>query len=52
MKNLILLALGAVALYQTARRYNINSLNDVKSSLSDVKKILTNDVKKLVKQFS
>lgn len=40
MKKLLLLTLGAAAVYQVAKSYNI-TLDDVKNTIGDLKKFVT-----------
>lgn len=40
MKKLVLLVVGAVLVQQAAKYFNIKSLDDLKTSLSDLKTLL------------
>jgi hypothetical protein len=40
MKKLVLLLVGAVLVQQAAKYFNIKSLDDLKSSLTDLKSLL------------
>jgi hypothetical protein len=51
MKTLLILAVGAVALYQAAKRYNINSVGSLKKSVMPYLKELGPHMKGMVPHF-
>lgn len=51
MKTLIVMAAGAIALYQVAKRYNINSVAKLKKTIMPHVNELVPKIKNLVPQF-
>ncbi|MGZ4041933.1 MAG: hypothetical protein ACXVNM_02815 [Bacteroidia bacterium] len=48
MKTLVMLTLGAVVLYQVAKRYNINSVDSLKKAIKPHENELMPKLKKMV----
>jgi hypothetical protein len=48
MKTLVILTLGAAALYQVAKRYNIDSVDSLKKAIMPQLKELMPQLKKMV----